>query len=60
MDAEVGALIALHAWLNHPLKSGRLYTTYDKQAVKAGLNTLSQLIEAKGVTRDKGAIKFEQ
>lgn len=29
MATEVEALIALHSWINHPMKSGRKYTTYD-------------------------------
>lgn len=34
------ALKDVHTFLNHPLKGGRLYTTYDKDGVKSALKVL--------------------
>lgn len=34
------ALKDVHTFLNHPMKSGRLYTTYDKEGVKSALKVL--------------------
>lgn len=58
MATEVEALIALHSWLNHPMKSGRKYTTYDSAAAKSAAKMLGELIESKGVERVKGVKEF--
>lgn len=39
------ALKDLHIFLNHPLKGGRLYTTYDKVGMKSALTVLYDVIK---------------
>lgn len=38
------ALKKVHSFLNSPLKGGRLYTTYDKEAMKSALTVLYNVI----------------
>lgn len=39
------ALKDVHIFLNHPMKAGRLYITYDKEGVKAALQVLHDAIK---------------
>lgn len=38
------ALKDVHIFLNHPMKSGRVYVTYDKEGVKSALKVLHDVI----------------
>lgn len=38
------ALKDVHVFLNHPMKGGRLYTTYDKEGMKSALKVLYNVI----------------
>ena len=39
------ALKIVHSFLNHPMKAGRLYATYDKEATKSALKVLHDIIQ---------------
>lgn len=39
------ALKIVHSFLNHPVKAGRLYATYDKEATKSALKVLYDTIQ---------------
>lgn len=38
------ALKDVHTFLNHPMKAGRLYTTYEKEPMKSALKVLADVI----------------
>jgi len=44
MASREEALIALHSFLNSPVKAGKDYATYDRDAIISALDVLNQMI----------------
>lgn len=40
------ALKDVHSFLNHPMKGGRLYTTYDKEGMRSALKVIRDVIDS--------------